>query len=277
MAKHRRSTQIAHGSQPNEQSTQPQLEPAERGLKHRQLPIHRRRTLLLSAAALAVAGITSVSVAASSQEQAPTPTAAAALGRTNSISSSAAESSAGSANSSSAATSASSSAVAPTPVAAPPLTLPAAIPTHLDVPSIGVSSDLLQLGTNPDGTAQVPPLGKNSQAGWYTGSPTPGQLGPSVIFGHVDSKAYGPGVFFKLGALTPGEQISITRADGTIAVFTIDKVVQYPKDQFPTIDVYGNTDHAALRLVTCGGQFDYSARSYEDNIVAFASLTSTKN
>lgn len=134
---------------------------------------------------------------------------------------------------------------------------------------------MLQLGTKTDGTVEVPPLAKDSQAGWFTGSPTPGQLGPSVVLGHIDSKEYGPGVFFKLGALTPGEQISITRADDTIAVFSIDKVAQYPKNNFPTIEVYGNTNHAVLRLITCGGKFDLSANSYEDNIVVFASLTST--
>ena len=134
---------------------------------------------------------------------------------------------------------------------------------------------MLQLGTNPDGTVEVPPLEKNSRTGWFTGSPTPGQLGPSVVLGHVDSKEYGPGIFFELGALKPADTISVNRADGTVAVFSIDKVAQYPKDSFPTIEVYGNTDHAALRLITCGGNFDSSTRNYLDNIIAYASLVST--
>ena len=150
--------------------------------------------------------------------------------------------------------------------------LKASIPIRLDIPAIGIDSDLLQLGLNPDRTVQVPPLGKDSRAGWYRYSPTPGQLGPAILLGHVDSAEYGPGVFFELGALRPGETVSVTRSDHTVAVFRVDRVVSYPKDHFPTYDVYGNTDHAALRLITCGGKFDFSTRNYESNIVAYASL-----
>ncbi len=122
---------------------------------------------------------------------------------------------------------------------------------------------------------QVPPLARNSPAGWYRFSPTPGELGPSIILGHVDSARYGPAVFFKLGALRPGDLVSVTRADGRVAVFAVDRVVEYAKAQFPAFEVYGNTDNAALRLITCGGRFNLSARSYEDNIVAYASLISS--
>ncbi len=153
--------------------------------------------------------------------------------------------------------------------------LPRAVPTQLSIPALGVDSDLLQLGLNPDGTVQVPPLSRDSRAGWYRYSPAPGQLGPAVILGHIDSAAYGPGVFFRLGALRPGDQITVVRADRTAAVFRVDAVAEYPKNHFPTLTVYGNTDHAALRLITCGGKFDFSERSYDDNIVAFASLVST--
>ena len=149
------------------------------------------------------------------------------------------------------------------------------IPLSIAIPDIGVSSNLLQLGINPDHTVQVPPLSRNSQAGWYRYSPTPGQLGPSVILGHVDSAEYGPGVFFKLGALRPGNLVDVTRSDHTVGVFRIERVVAYPKNHFPTLEVYGNTDHAALRLITCGGTFDFSTRSYQSNIVAYASLASS--
>jgi sortase (surface protein transpeptidase) len=151
--------------------------------------------------------------------------------------------------------------------------LPRALPTHLDIPSIGVHTDLLQLGLNPDHTVQVPPLSRNSLAGWYKYSPSPGQLGPSILLGHVDSAEYGPAVFFRLGALRPGDTLSVGRADRTVAVFRVVRVVSYPKEHFPTLEVYGNTDAAALRLITCGGRFDFSTRSYESNIVAFAVLT----
>ena len=155
------------------------------------------------------------------------------------------------------------------------LILPSAAPIRLQIPAIGVSSVVRPLGLNADGTVQVPPLTRNSYAGWYRNSPAPGQLGPSLILGHIDSAQYGPGVFFKLGALRRGDTVSMTRADHTVAIFRVERVAEYPKAHFPTLDVYGNTDHAALRLITCGGKFDFSARSYEDNIVAYASLVSS--
>jgi hypothetical protein len=153
--------------------------------------------------------------------------------------------------------------------------LPASTPSRLQIPEIAVDSALLKLGLNADRTVQVPPLDKDSRAGWYRNSPTPGQLGPAVILGHVDSAEYGPGVFFRLGALRPGNLLSVTRDDNTVAVFRVDRVVSYPKDRFPTLEVYGNTDHAALRLITCGGTFDLSTHNYENNIVAYASMISS--
>jgi sortase (surface protein transpeptidase) len=154
--------------------------------------------------------------------------------------------------------------------------LPAALPTHVGIPAIGVASDLLQPGLNPDNTIEVPPLSKNSPAGWYRYSPTPGELGPAVILGHVDSAEHGLGVFFDLGALRPGDTITVVRADDTAAVFGVDRVASYPKARFPTAEVYGNTNHPALRLVTCGGTFDHSTRSYLGNIVVYASLTTVR-
>ncbi|MGH9099930.1 MAG: sortase domain-containing protein, partial [Acidimicrobiales bacterium] len=113
-----------------------------------------------------------------------------------------------------------------------------------------------------------------NEAAWYEYSPTPGQLGPAVIEGHIDSAAEGPSVFFDLGALVPGDHVDVARADGTVAVFTVTGVREYPKTSFPTTAVYGNTDFAALRLITCGGAFDYATGHYLDNTIVFASLTS---
>lgn len=152
--------------------------------------------------------------------------------------------------------------------------LAASVPLRLEIPAIGVDSMIRPLGLNPDRTVQVPPLTKDSYAGWYKYSPTPGELGPSIILGHVDSAKYGPGVFFRLGALRQHDRVTIVRSDHSVATFEVERVVEYPKNQFPTLEVYGNTDRAALRLITCGGRFDLSAHSYEDNIVAYASLVS---
>jgi len=160
--------------------------------------------------------------------------------------------------------------------AAKGLVLSASEPVSLTIPSIGVKSALLELGLNADGTVQVPSLEEpHSQAGWYKNSPTPGSVGPAILLGHIDSKKYGPGVFYDLGRLKPGQEVDVTRQDGTVAVFAIDQVRVYPKDNFPTKDVYGNIDHAGLRLITCGGTFDPTKHSYESNIVAYASLVSS--
>jgi len=140
------------------------------------------------------------------------------------------------------------------------------VPTAIAIPSIGVHSSLIQLDQNVDGSVQVPT--SFHIAGWYRRSVTPGQIGPSIILGHVDSKA-GPGIFYRLGALRPGDRVSVSRADGSTVEFEITGVREYPKTKFPTIAVYGNTNVPALRLVTCGGTFDRATGHYLSNIVAF--------
>ena len=142
------------------------------------------------------------------------------------------------------------------------------VPVRLQIAAIGVDSRLMDLGLKADGTMQVPPSG--FPAGWFTGAPTPGELGPAIIAGHVDWK--GPGVFYDLHSLKPGDRVTVTRKDGSKPVFRVTRVQQFPKDQFPTKSVYGNIDHAGLRLITCGGSFNSSTGHYEDNIVAFADL-----
>ena len=145
-------------------------------------------------------------------------------------------------------------------------------PVALDIPSIGVHSSLLHLGQDADGALEVPAGDNYNDAAWYRYSPTPGSIGPAVLLGHVDSAAEGPSVFFRLGELKRGDRISVKRADGSVAVFAVDEVKRYPKDDFPTKLVYGDIDHAGLRILTCGGAFDDAAGHYLDNIVVFASL-----
>lgn len=153
------------------------------------------------------------------------------------------------------------------------------LPVSIAIPAIGVRSRLLDVGRNPDGTIQVPPLNDpplTNEAAWYEFSPTPGQRGPSIIEGHVDSARDGPSVFFRLGALRPGDLVNVTLADHQVAVFKISGVRRYPKDHFPTSAVYGDTDYAALRLITCGGDFDARTHHYLASVVAFASLLSSR-
>lgn len=134
-------------------------------------------------------------------------------------------------------------------------------------------SDVQSLGQTADGALEVPAPGPHyNEAAWYQYSPTPGSLGPAIILGHVDSAIDGPSVFFRLGELQPGDRVSITRADDSIAVFIVDEVHRYAKDNFPTELVYGDINHAGLRILTCGGAFDDTAGHYLDNIVVFGSL-----
>ncbi len=155
--------------------------------------------------------------------------------------------------------------------------LAASIPLAITIPAINVQSPLLQLGRTGTGALAVPPPGPTyDTAGWYKYSPTPGALGPSVIAGHVDSAADGPSVFYRLGGLHRGDTVRISRSDGGVAIFTISDVRRYHKVAFPTELVYGNTDRAALRLITCGGPFDSATGHYTDNIVVLASLTSSQ-
>jgi hypothetical protein len=150
------------------------------------------------------------------------------------------------------------------------------LPVSVRIPAIGVDSRLLHLGLNADGTIKVPSIRTNpGQAAWYKYSATPGQIGSSVIEGHVDSD-YGPAVFFRLGALRPGDTIDVRLADGVTAVFRVTGVREYAKSRFPAKAIYGATDFAALRLITCGGAFDYATRHYLSSTVVFASLASSR-
>ena len=150
------------------------------------------------------------------------------------------------------------------------------LPVSVLIPSIGVQSKLLHLGLNADGTVQVPSLQTSSdEAAWYKYSATPGQIGSSVIEGHVDSHQ-GPAVFFRLGALRPGDTIDVTLADGITAIFRVTGVREYAKSRFPAKTIYGATDYAALRLITCGGVFDYATGHYLSSTVVFASLASSR-
>lgn len=149
----------------------------------------------------------------------------------------------------------------------------ASTPVRIRIPAIGVDSGLMALGLQADGSLEVPPEG--FPAGWYTGAPTPGELGPAIIAGHVDWEG-SPGVFFALRELTTGDEVTVAREDGGTALFRVTSVEQFPKGAFPTDAVYADIDHSGLRLITCGGSFDRQARSYSDNIVVFAALVGSE-
>jgi sortase (surface protein transpeptidase) len=219
-------------------------------------PIDGRRGLVITAVSglLAAAGLTCVGVALTHQQHPNQPP----LSRADSLPSP-------------------SASAGPRPGVATPSTaivgpvLQRSAPVALVIPAIGVKTPLQRLGQTPEGELAVPAPGpKYDWPGWYRYSPTPGSLGPSVIVGHVDSAANGPSVFWRLANLRPHDTVRVRRADGSVAVFAVDDVARFPKAHFPSRLVYGNTNNAALRLITCGGPLE--GGHYRDNIVVRASL-----
>lgn len=140
-------------------------------------------------------------------------------------------------------------------------------PLRIEIPTIATSAPVDPLGLNPDGTLAVPT--DFNRAGYYTGRPPPGAIGPAIIVAHVDSKA-GPAVFKRLRELKPGDEVMVTRADRSEVIFVVDRVESHRKNAFPTKAVYDPTPGSTLRLITCGGSFDRRAGHYRDNVIAFA-------
>jgi hypothetical protein len=148
-----------------------------------------------------------------------------------------------------------------------------ALPVELRIPAIGVRSTLTRVGLAADGSLEVPQPGPDyDKAAWFDRSPRPGATGPAVIEGHIDGRVNGPSVFFRLAELRPGDRVSVLREDGSVARFVIDAVRSFPKDDFPTLSVYGNTAGPELRLITCGGAFDADrpGGGYLANTVVYA-------
>jgi sortase (surface protein transpeptidase) len=165
----------------------------------------------------------------------------------------------------------------PATATAPEITVPApaavarSVPVAVRIPALGLAVWLTQLGLNANGTVAVP---TNTQVpGWFSPGPSPGQVGSAVILGHVDSFK-GPGVFFQLRTLQPGNQIDVNLADGVVATFKVTSVVEYQKTAFPDQKVYGSNGSSALQLVTCGGAFDSQTGHYLSNIVVYSSFVS---
>lgn len=155
----------------------------------------------------------------------------------------------------------------PVPPPAPRAGMSHSPPVKLNIPSIGVTSGFVALGLDSTGAMEVPQAA--DVVGWYRYAPTPGERGPAVLTAHVDWLNTS-GVFRDLGQLKPGDDVTVDRADGVAVTFRVVRVAAYPKVQFPTEEVYGSTEEPELRLITCGGRFDPTTRSYENNIVVYA-------
>ncbi|WP_338749249.1 class F sortase [Janibacter alittae] len=228
----------------------------------------RRAGLVAGGVGLLLAGGGTIAWAAS-QQVGPPPAPPAATSTTKGETPSASPSTSGGGSGATASESSSSTA-SPTPSVAE--ALPAAKPVAVRLPSIDVKSPVHPLGLNAQGGLEVPSGDRYDDVAWYDGSPTPGEVGPAVLEGHVTGSSHNPSVFFELGDTRQGDRIEVDRADGSTATFEVTQVKEYPKADFPQVDVYGATQGPELRVITCGGTYDENARRHQDNIVVFAEL-----
>ncbi|MFD4948220.1 class F sortase [Streptomyces sp. NPDC058239] len=150
------------------------------------------------------------------------------------------------------------------------------VPTRLQIPSLAVKAPFTDLSIGADGRLNPPPPNDSNLVGWFKGGVTPGERGAAIVAGHVDTTT-GPAVFLQLQFLKPGSTVDITRTDGSVATFKVDSVETFSKAKFPDKRVYSDTPSAQLRLITCGGPYNRKAKHYEDNVVAFAHLESSKS
>ncbi|THV42328.1 class F sortase [Glycomyces buryatensis] len=147
------------------------------------------------------------------------------------------------------------------------------VPTRVDVDAVDIHAPLTDLGMGYKGRFEVPPLSQPHLAGWYEGAASPGEFGPTVLFGHVDSDWSGPAVFFPLRDLEKGDEIEAAREDGIVVTYEVTGSESYPKDKLPYEEIFGIERKPGLRLITCGGRFDRKIGDYTENLVVFATYT----
>jgi LPXTG-site transpeptidase (sortase) family protein len=139
-------------------------------------------------------------------------------------------------------------------------------PARVAIPAIGVDAPIVPVGLDAGGAMQTPGFGS---AGWYEPGPKPGEAGPAVVVAHVDSKANGPDVFFRLRELRPGDQVTV-HYPSQARTFRVTATEQAAKTALPTGKIWTGTADPVLRLITCGGAFDRRAGSYLDNVIVYA-------
>ncbi|SDY36956.1 Sortase family protein [Micromonospora pattaloongensis] len=154
--------------------------------------------------------------------------------------------------------------------------LPASPPIRIAIPSIHVRAPVHAVGLADDGSIAAPPLHRHQQAGWFERGPTPGEFGPAVIVGHVDTRT-GPSIFHDLARLRPGARVEVTRRDRAVAVFEVNSVERFDKARLPIERVHGDFARPGLRLITCGGRWRGGGIGYADNVVVFASLIAARD
>jgi sortase (surface protein transpeptidase) len=162
---------------------------------------------------------------------------------------------------------------APSPQPSRVSALPRSEPVQLRIPKIDLSASLSKTTTSPSGQLIVPTSSKS--AAWYQKAPSPGEIGPAIIIGHVHS-LNGPAVFWRLREMQPGDVFEIVRKDSRTVKFRVDRIANYRQDEFPSQSVYGNITYAGIRLITCGGKYDYSRQQYSHNTVVYGSMVKTQ-
>ncbi|MEU7338476.1 class F sortase [Streptomyces sp. NPDC007074] len=147
-------------------------------------------------------------------------------------------------------------------------------PQRVDIPSMGIRAPVVARGLDTQGAIDPPPYEQPGVVGWYAAGVQPGSAGTALFVGHVDTETR-PAVFYKISAMRPGQTVRVMRDDGTVAEFTVDDVAVLPRDHFDARQAYGprQSGRAELRLVTCGGTFDRTRRTYTANVVVSAYLT----
>ncbi|QKW15880.1 class F sortase [Verrucosispora sp. NA02020] len=153
--------------------------------------------------------------------------------------------------------------------------LSASEPVSIEISKIDLTAPVHNVGIAPDGSVAAPPAERAQEAGWYDQGPTPGQYGPAVIVGHVDTST-GPAVFQDLRELRGGDRVEVARSDGSVAVFEVERIGRYDKEQLPADDVFGDFSRPQLRLITCGGRWVGGDTGYADNVIVFASLVQAR-
>lgn len=148
-------------------------------------------------------------------------------------------------------------------------------PVRLVVQRLGSNAPIRSVGLDKQGAIEVPPVGNPNLVGWYRSGPTAGEAGPAIMLGHKDTKS-GSAVFSRLDEIRNGDVIEVHRKDGIIAVFTVGGLEQAEKTVLPTQRVYGESPNPQLHLITCGGTYDRATGHYADNVIAYATMTSTR-
>lgn len=143
-------------------------------------------------------------------------------------------------------------------------------PTRLRIPAIGVDSALEDIGIDASGALAAP--ADYDRVGWFSAGVGPGQVGPAILAGHVDSPT-GPAVFLRIGELVAGDEVLVELSSGATLTFEITGAQQSAKAAFPTSAVYSGVPRPELRLITCAGAFDRSIGHYTDNLIVYAALS----